>query len=51
MYSDSYWLSYKIISLGPSRSIEKIPQKSYISPMKNNFGEFFLVLPSMADVR
>ena len=52
MYSDSYWASYKIISLGPSRSMEKISQKkNYIFPMKNNFGQFFLVLPSMADLR
>ena len=51
MNSDSYWASYKIISLGPTRSFEKISQKKYIFPMKNNFGEFFLVLPSMADLR
>ena len=51
MYSDSYWASKKIISLGPTRSMEKISQKKDIFPMKNNFGEFFLVLPSMADLR
>ena len=51
MYSDSYWASYKIISLGPTRSIEKISQKKGIFPMKNNFGQFFLALPSMADLR
>ena len=31
--------------------MEKISQKKDIFPMKNNFGEFFLVLPSMADLR
>ena len=51
MYSDSHWASYKIISLGPTRSMEKISQKKDIFPMKNNFGQFFLVLPSMADLR
>ena len=51
MYSDTYWASKKIISLGPTGSMEKISQKKDIFPMKNNFGEFFLVLPSMADLR
>ena len=51
MYSDSYWASYKSISLVPSRSMEKISQKKYFFPMKNNFGQFFLVLPSMAELR
>ena len=51
MYSDSYWASYKIICLGPTRSMETISQKKTIFPMKNNFGHFFLVLPSMADLR
>ena len=51
MYSDNYWASYKIISLGPTRSMEEISQKKDFSPMKNNFGHFFLVLPSMADLR
>ena len=50
MYSDSYWASYKIVSLGPTRSMETNSQKKAILPMKNNFGEFFLVLPSMADL-
>ena len=31
--------------------MEKISQKKDIFPMKNNFGEYFLVLPSMADLR
>ena len=31
--------------------MEKISQKKANFPMKNNFGEFFLVLPSMADLR
>ena len=43
--------SYKITSLGPTRSMEKNSQKKDIFPMKNNFGQFFLVLPSMADLR
>ena len=51
MYSGSYWTSYKIISLGPKRSFEKISQKKHIFPMKNKFGQFFLVLPNMADLR
>ena len=51
VYSGSYWARYKIISLGPTRSFEKISQKKYIFPMKNNFGQFFLVLPNMADLR
>ena len=36
MFSDSYWASYKIISLGPTRSMETIFQKKAIFPMKNN---------------
>ena len=51
MYSDSNWASYKFISLGPSGSMEKISQKKYFSPMKFNFGKFFLVLPGMADLK
>ena len=43
MCSGSYWARYKIISLGPTRSFEIISQKKYIFPMKNNFGQFFLV--------
>ena len=31
--------------------METISQKKAIFPMKNTFGEFFLVLPSMADLR
>ena len=31
--------------------METISQKKAIFPMKNNFGHFFLVLPSMADLR
>ena len=31
--------------------MEKISQGKYIFPMKNNFGHFFLVLPSVADLR
>ena len=31
--------------------MEKNSQKNDIFTMKNNFGEFFLVLPSMADLR
>ena len=30
--------------------MEKISQKKYIFPMKNIFGEFFLVLTGMADL-
>ena len=52
MYSDSYWARYKMISLGPTRSMEKISQKKRdFFPIKNNFGQFFLVLPNMADLR
>ena len=51
MYFDSYWASYKVISLIPTRSMEKNSQKMDIFPMKNKFGQFFLVLPSMADLR
>ena len=51
MYSDTYWASNKIISLGPTRSIEPISQKKTNFPMKNIFGEFFLVLTGMADLR
>ena len=51
MYSDSFWASYKIISLGPTRPFEKISQKKDFFPMKNKFGQFFLVLPIMADLR
>ena len=31
--------------------MEKNSQKKSIFPMKNNFGHFFLVLPSMADLK
>ena len=31
--------------------MEKISQKKDDFLMKNNFGQFFLVLPSMADLR
>ena len=31
--------------------MEKNSQKKYIFPMKINFGHFFLVLPSMADLK
>ena len=31
--------------------MEKISQKKDIFPMKNNFGQIFLVLPSMAEPR
>ena len=31
--------------------MEKNSQKMDIFPMKNKFGQFFLVLPSMADLR
>ena len=31
--------------------MEKISQKKDIFPMKNYFGEFFLVLPSIADLK
>ena len=51
MYFDSFWASYKIIFLGPTGSMEKISQEKNIFLMKNNFGRFFLVLPSVADLR
>ena len=51
MYSGIFWARYKIISLGPTRSFEKISQKNDIFPMKNKFGKSFLVLPNMADLR
>ena len=31
--------------------MEKISQKKDIFPMENNFGQYFLVLPSMADLK
>ena len=31
--------------------METISQKKAIFPMKNNFGQIFLVLPSMADLK
>ena len=31
--------------------MEKNSQKKYIFPMKNNFGQFFLILPSKADLK
>ena len=31
--------------------MEKISLKKDIFPMKNNFGQFFHVLPSMADLK
>ena len=31
--------------------MEKISQKMYIFPMKNKFGQFFLVLPNKAHLR
>ena len=51
MHSGVYWARYETISLGPTRSFEKISQKKDIFPMKNKFGKFFLVLPNMADLR
>ena len=50
-YCHSFCESYKIISLGPTRSIKTISQKKSIFPRKNNFGHFFLVLPIMADLK
>ena len=50
MYIDSDWGSYKIISLGPTGSMEKISQEKDFFPMKNDFGRFFLVLPSVEDL-
>ena len=45
MFFDSYWASYKIISLGPTRSMETIFQKKKaIFQMKNN--KQFWTLPS-----
>ena len=35
MYFDSYWASFKIISLGPTRSMETFSQKKSIFMMKN----------------
>ena len=35
MYLDSYWASFKIISLGPTRSMETVSQKKSIFMMKN----------------
>ena len=31
VYSGSYWARYKIISLGPTRSMEKFSQKKFFS--------------------
>ena len=35
MYFDSCWASFKIISLGPTMSMETFSQKKSIFPMKN----------------
>ena len=41
MYSDNYWASYKIISLGPTRSMEKISQKKGFFPDEKQFWSTF----------
>ena len=41
MYLDSYWASFKIIPLGPTRSMETFSQKNSIFPMKNTLVIFF----------
>ena len=46
MFFDSYWASYKIISLGPTRSMETISQKKAIFSMKNilvSFSSYYRV--------
>ena len=46
MYSDSYWSSCKIISLGPTRSMEKIPQKKgYFADEK----QFWSIFPRITE--
>ena len=51
MYSESYWTSCGIISLGPTSSMETISQKKAIFAMKNSFGHFIPVLPTMTELR
>ena len=41
MHSDNYWASYKIISLGPTRSMEKISQKKGFFPDEKQFWSTF----------
>ena len=41
MYSDSYWARYKMISLGPTRSMEKISQKKRYFPDEKQFWSIF----------
>ena len=40
MYSGSYWARYKIISLGPTRSFEKISQNVYFPDEKQIWSIF-----------
>ena len=51
MYPDSYWASFKIIPLGPTRSMETFSQNKATLPMKNSFCQILLVLPSLADLK
>ena len=41
MFSDSYWAGYKIISLGPTRSFEKISQKKLYFPDEKQIRSIF----------
>ena len=40
MYFDSYWASYKIFSLGPTRSFKKISQKKIFPDEKQIWSNF-----------
>ena len=50
-FFNGYCARYRIISLGPVMSMKTISQEKIIFPRKNSLGHFFLVLPSMADLR
>ena len=50
-FCDSYCATYKIISLGPAISMKTIFENKANFTMKNNFGQFFHVLPCMADLK
>ena len=41
MFFDRYWASYKIVSLRPTRSMQKISQKKGYFPDEKQFWSFF----------
>ena len=46
---DKYCASFEIISFGPARSMITTSQKKAPFSIRKKFGQFFLVLPSLAD--